>query len=154
MKTTFTTTCTVLLLSLCFQSCVKWFCQCEPIAIDNFECRIVSPQGRNLVLGAQAIFKLDSLKVLKNRNDLSVQNAEVSSSYGDTANLQFHFRRPETKSYIYYNQQTGSDSLEIEWVDKQGKCCGDAYTYSSIRQVKFNGAVVQPQGKVYYLIKQ
>lgn len=134
-----------------FFSC-RPFCQCEPITMAYFECRIINPQGQNLVFGSQALYKIDSIKVLQKRNDFSVHNASVRKSYKDSANLFFDFYVPQAKSFIYYNQLSASDSLEIRWADKKQKCCGEPFIYHSIEEVKFNGTIVQPQNGVYYLV--
>jgi hypothetical protein len=153
MKKTFAIVGFIILTGISCQSC-KQPCQCEPVTIPDFECKILNQQGQNLIFGSQALYKVDSLKVLKTRNDFSVHNASVRRSFSDSSNLRFDFYVPEAKSFFYYNQQAKTDSLEINWVERKGKCCGEPYTYYSVAQVKFNGTVIQPQNQVYYFIKQ
>jgi len=144
----------LVLMYLCYTSCVKPPCECEPVPIQEIKCRIVNLQGRNLFFGTQATFRLDSFKVLRTPNDFSVHHASVDRYYEDSLSLVLNFYKPEFKSYFYYNRQTNSDSLEVEWKSEKGRCCGESFTHSLPGQVKFNGNIIQPQNGIYYFIRQ
>lgn len=106
-----------------------------------------------MVFGSAALYRLDSVRVLKNRGSLYTNNASVRKGLNDTAALRFDFYVTAAKSYIYFNQQTQTDSLEIIWETKTGRCCQHEETYESVGTVRFNGAVVQPQKGTYVFVK-
>jgi hypothetical protein len=144
----------VTLIVTSITSCLKPPCQCDPPGpIPYLEFRIVNQQGQNLVFGSSAIFKVDTIQLLKNYNDFSVSNASVNRSYIDSTNLAFNFHVPEAKSFIYYGRQAKTDTLEIDWVHKEGKCCGEPFPYYSPETFKLNDQSLQPRNGVYYIVK-
>ena len=143
----------LVLLNVGLYSCIKPPCQCEPIQSDHVDIKIVDRQGQNLVYCPSKVFPVDSLRVLKNSYDFSVHNASVSRSFSDTTAIQFDFFVPEKKSYMYYNHLTKQDTLDIDWVAKKRKCCGEPYTFQAIEGVKLNGVPVKPQNGIYQVVK-
>ena len=140
----FTSYCILLFLFLIFNSisCRK-FCNCDPISIKSIVAKIVNQQGQNLVFGPSAVLNPDSIQVLTQKNNLSTINASVGKRLSDST-LEFDFNRPVEKSYIYYNQQSSSDSMQIKWVTKTGKCCGETYQFSDVDSVFFNKVYIKP----------
>lgn len=134
-------------------SCIKPPCTCDPISTQTLTSKIVDRQGRNLVFGPASSFSTDSIKVLENAADFSVHNAAVSQGFADTSTLVLHFYVPAQRSYLYFNRQTASDTLEIDWESKAANCCSEPFTYSDLGRVTFNGATVTPQNGIYYLVK-
>lgn len=65
----------------------------------------------------------------------------------------FDFYVPANKSYLYYNQQTQQDSIEIKWLTKTGKCCGSKQSYNIIDSVKFDNVFINPINGLYYFVK-
>ena len=100
-----------------------------------------------------SLYKMDSIKVLKEKNNPNVNNASVNKGAIDSTNLKFDFYVTEEKSYIYYNQQSSLDSIEIKWLVKKGKCCDAEQEYYTVDSVKFNGVLIKPENGVYQLVK-
>jgi hypothetical protein len=67
--------------------------------------------------------------------------------------LAFNFYIPEAKSYIYYSKQAKTDTLEISWIAKEGKCCGEPFTYYGAEGLTLNGQPLQPNNGVYLIVK-
>lgn len=124
-----------------------------PSPMQYIELKLVNQQGQNLIFGDTAIYALDSIQILKNYNNFSINNASVRRSFNDSFSLRLDFYVPEPKSFIYYNQQAKTDTLEINWSEKTGKCCNAPFTYYSINGVKFNGLLIQPKNGIYYFVK-
>lgn len=141
------------LIAFLFHSCSKPPCRCDFDPVHSLETKIVNTQGQNLFLGPAAIYKIDSIRVLNSSNDLSINNASVRKGLSDTTALRFDFYVQATKSFIYYNQQTKPDSLEVDWVQKTGRCCNNPQTYYTIDKVRFNGQIIQPQNGIYLFVK-
>ncbi len=112
-------------------SCGKPVCDLPPEP--HFVAKIVNQQGKNLVFGNAALYNPDSIKILKQTNP-AVMNGFVMKNTGDST-LDFTVRQPIIKSYIYYNSQTPLDSLEIKWLTRSSKYCGNIYEVDSL---KFN----------------
>ena len=143
----------IVLITACLFSCLKPPCECDFAPRQYIECRLVNRQGQNLVFGPNAIYKFDSIQILKNDHDLSINNASVDRLYRDSSFLRFDFYVPESRSFIYFNQQTKTDTLDIEWIKKTGKCCGAPSTYYITGEVKFNNVLIQPTNGIYYFLK-
>ncbi len=134
-------------------SCNKTPCECDFIDIHYIECKIVNQQGQNFIFGPSALYKIDSIQVLKEYNNLNINNASVRKGLIDSTGLRFDFYVRETKSYIYYNKQTPEDSVEIKWLTKTGKCCGGPEEYYTVDSVKFNNVFIKPVNGVYTFVK-
>lgn len=141
------------LITILFHSCSKPPCHCDFDPVHSLESKIVNTQGQNLVLGSAAVYKIDSIRVLQSGNDLYINNASVRKGLADTTAVRFDFYIEAAKSYIYYNQQTTPDSLEVDWIQKTGRCCNNPETYYTIDKVKFNNKIIQPQNGVYFFVK-
>jgi hypothetical protein len=134
-------------------SCTKPPCKCDFTPAQFIEVKIVNDQGENLIFGPASLYKIDSIKVLKQKNNPNVNNASVNKGAIDSTNLRLDFYMPEEKSYIYYNQQSLPDSIEIKWLNKIGKCCDAEQEYYTVDSVKFNGVLIKPENGVYQLVK-
>jgi hypothetical protein len=117
------------------------------------ECKLINQQGQNLIFGPAAIYLLDSIHVLKIDTSLSINNASVRRFLDDSSSLRFDFYVPETRSFIYYKYQAKTDTLDVAWSEKTGKCCGSSISYFVPGQVKFNGLPIQPTNGIYYFVK-
>ena len=146
-------TCFVLLINAGINSCLKPPCECDFLPAQYIECRIVDQQGQNLVYGPNALYKFDSIQILKNHNEFSIHNASVNRLYKDSSFLRFDFYLPESRSFIYYNQQTKTDTLDIEWIEKTGKCCETPSTYYIAGAVRLNNVLVPPTNGIHYFPK-
>lgn len=151
MKFTFCKLLPVFLI-LSVTSCLKPPCNCDPLPFKYLKVKIVNQQGQNLLFGTSALYNPDSIKILEQSNNLSVTNAFVSKLISDSTIL-FDFIKPSEKNYIYYNQQTSLDSLQIKWRTKTGKCCGEKYTFYEVDSVKFNTGSMKPINGSFILIK-
>jgi hypothetical protein len=134
-------------------SCGKPPCKCDFTPVQFIEVAIVNDQGENLIFGPASLYKMDSIKVLKQKNNFDVNNSSVNKGAIDSTNLRLDFYQPEEKSYIYYNQQSSLDSIEIKWLFKKGKCCDAEQEYYTVDSVKFNGVLIKPENGVYQLVK-
>jgi hypothetical protein len=134
-------------------SCAKPPCKCDFTPVHFIEIKIVNDQGENLLFGQTALYQMDSIKVLQQKNNPDINNASVNKGAIDSTNVRFDFYVPEEKSYIYYNQQSTLDSIEIKWLAKTGKCCDAEQEYYTVDSVKFNGVVIKPKNGVYQLVK-
>ena len=151
MKSTLIFKVLFLYLTLTIISCLKPPCNCEPIPFPSIRVKIVNQQGQNLLFGANALYNPDSIKVSEQRNNVS-PNAFVYHLISDST-LRINFNKPSEKSYIYYNQQTLQDSLEIQWISKTGRCCGEKYTFYEMETLKFNSASITPVNGILHFIK-
>lgn len=146
-----------LLLAFCFlinaMSCGKPPCKCDFDQVQFLEVKFINQQGQNLVFGQTALFQLDSICVLKQKNNFDYHNASVRKGLIDSNNVRFDFYVREETSYIYYKQQVPQDSLNIKWLAKKGKCCGSEQEYFVVDSVTFDGALIKPRNGVYYFIK-
>ena len=114
--------------------------------------KIVNNQGQNLIFGASALYNADSIRILEQKNNLSITNAFVTKQVADST-LIFDFYKILRKSYIYYNQQTPRDSLEIKWITKIRECCGEKNPYYEVDSVIFNNAFIKPVNGVCTFVK-
>jgi hypothetical protein len=117
------------------------------------EIKIINQQGQNLLSGSNALYNADNLQILKQPDNLNINNASIRNGLIDTTAVRLDFYVEETKSYIYYNNQTPADSIEIKWLSKTGKCCGAVQRYEDIDSVKFNNAFISPVNGVYHFVK-
>ena len=136
-----------------FISCAKPPCKCDFTPAQFIEVTIVNHQGENLIFGPASLYQMDSIKILKEKNNPNVNNASVNKGTIDSTNLRLDFYVPEEKSYVYYNQQSSLDSIEIKWLAKTGKCCDTEQEYYTVDSVKFNGVLIKPENGVYQLVK-
>ncbi|MEJ7823736.1 MAG: hypothetical protein WKF85_15545 [Chitinophagaceae bacterium] len=145
----------LLIIYLTFSiSCNKPPYQCDSFPNQSIEIKIINQQGQNLFFGANSRYLIDSIRVLTQQNNFGVHNASVQKGFIDSNNLLFHFYTPEAKSYIYYNNQTSHDSLEINWVIKITKCeRGGTLEYNAVESVKFNSFFINSINGVYTFIK-
>jgi hypothetical protein len=134
-------------------SCDKEPCNCDFVARQVTEIKFINQQGQNLIFGATALYHIDSIQVLNQKNNFKINNASVRKGVIDSNNVEFDFYVPAEKNYLYYNQQTQLDSLEIKWLTKTGKCCGNLQEYAVVDSVKFNNVSVKPLNGVYYFVK-
>ena len=149
----FIKTSTPVLLILIFFACNKPPCNCDFVDISSITFKVLNQQDQNLVFGPQRIFSKDSIQFLKGLNNFSIHTASVSRSYYDSSSLTANFYKNDSKTYIYYNQQTPPDSIEVEWEQKQGKCCGSSQSYLTIKSYKLNNASPQIQNGVLLITK-
>ncbi|MEJ7822709.1 MAG: hypothetical protein WKF85_10335 [Chitinophagaceae bacterium] len=128
-------------------SCKK-LVKCDAPPTPHFVAKIVNQQGENLVFGNAALYNPDSIKILKQTNP-SVMNGFVMKNTRDST-LDFEiFIQPLNKRYIYYNSQTPLDSLEIKWLIRKTRYCGNIYEVDS---VKFNnGNFKQAMGIITFV---
>ena len=134
-------------------SCNKPPCECDFIPADFIEFKVLNHQGQNLLFGPFALYLTDSIQILKEKNNLTVNNASVSKGLTDSTAIQLNFYVPEVKSYIYYNHLTPQDSIEVKWLIKKGKCCGNIQEYRVIDSVKFNTMLIKPIDGIYYFVQ-
>ena len=134
-------------------SCDKPPCECDFVPDQSIEIKFINQQEQNLIFGPMALYRMDSLRVLKQKNNFNIINASLRKGFIDSNDVKFDFHIPVEKSYIYYNQQTQQDSLEIKWLTKKGKCCGNVQEYSVIDSVKFNNTFISPTNGIYYFVK-
>ena len=134
-------------------SCNKPPCECDFIHADFIEFKVLNHQGQNLLFGPFALYLTDSIQILKEKNNLTVNNASVSKGLTDSTAIQLNFYVPEVKSYIYYNHLTPQDSIEVKWLIKKGKCCGNIQEYRVIDSVKFNTMLIKPIDGIYYFVQ-
>ena len=153
MKQIISVICLSILAGVLFGACTKPPCQCDFIPVNHLDIRIVNGQGRNLVFGPSRLFSADSIGILNINNDPKVHNASVRRSPADTAALRLNFYVPAERSFIYYNQQTITDTLDVVWTTKTGRCCGGPQTYQTIESIKLNSAPLQVQSGSYLIIK-
>jgi hypothetical protein len=134
-------------------SCSKPPCECNFIPADFIEIKIYNQQSQNLIFGPYAIYKSDSIQILKEKGNTSIDNASVQTGITDSTAIRLNFYLHETKNYIYYNDHTPPDSLEVIWLTKKGKCCGNQEEYRVVDSVKFNNMPVKADKGVYYFVK-
>ena len=148
----------ILLVFLIFlfqiSSCVKPPYICYDYHCQSIEIKFINQQGQNLIFGPAAQYRLDSIRMLNQINNYNTYNASFQRGFVDSNNIIFHFYTPESKSYIYFNQQTKSDSLEIKWIVKTAKCeRGGSLEYNAVDSVKFNNTFIKPANGVYTFVK-
>lgn len=134
-------------------SCTKPICKCDFIPVNFIEFKLINKQGQNLLFGPSALYHTDSVQILKEKNNIYINNASVRKGLTDSTAMQLNFYVPEAKSYIYYNYHTPQDSIEIKWVIKKGKCCGNLQEYRVIDSVKFNTVLIKPIDGLYYFVQ-
>jgi hypothetical protein len=134
-------------------SCNKPPCTCDFVPRQFIEIKFINQQGQNLIFGPTALYRIDSVRVLNLKNNFNINNASVRKGVIDSNNVEFDFYITAEKSYIYYNQQTKQDSLEIKWLTKTGKCCENPQEYTIVDSVKFNNISIKPINGVYYFAK-
>ncbi len=139
-------TCILSSVIMSVNSCGKPVCDLPPEP--HFIAKIVNQQGENLVFGNAPLYNPDSIKVLKQANP-AVLNGLVRKNTRDST-LDFTVRQPITKSYIYYNSQTPLDSLEIKWLFRSTKYCGNIYEVDS---VKFNNGNFKQANGIFTFVK-
>lgn len=142
----------ILLICLMSANCNKPPCECDFIPADFIEFKVLNHQGQNLLFGSFALYLTDSIQILKEKNNLTVNNASVSKGLTDSTAIQLNFYVPEAKNYIYYNHLTPQDSIEVKWLIKKGKCCGNTQEYRVIDSVKFNTVLIKPIDGIYYFV--
>lgn len=143
----------LLLGLILISSCNKPPCECDYIAIDFIECKIVNQQGQNLIFGPSALYKIDSVQILNDYNNFNINNASVRKGLIDSTALRFDFHIAAVRSYIFYNHQSAEDSVEVKWLTKTGKCCGASQEYYTIDSVKFNNIFIKPINGIYTFVK-
>lgn len=136
----------------CFH-CNKPPCPCNFNPMQNIEVKFINQQNQNLIFGPNSIYEIDSIQVLEKKDSFNINNASVRKGLLDSNNVEFDFYVPTGKSYLYYNQQTELDSVEIKWLTKSGKCCGNPQQYNVVDSVKFNNAFIKPVNGIYYFVK-
>lgn len=141
------------LIIIILASCNKPPCKCDFVPINFLEIRFVNLQGQNLFFGNNALYKMDSVRVLKERGNFNINNASVRKGIADSNSVRFDFYIPADKSYIYYNGQSSQDSLEVKWLSETGKCCNSDHQYYTVDSVKFNGTLMKPENGIYYFVK-
>jgi hypothetical protein len=142
-----------LLFFIILTSCDKPCNDCgDPNPTQFIKAKILNQQGQNLIFGSTALYHSDSIRLLKEKNNLSITNGSVSKNTKDST-LLLEFYNSEGKIYIYYNQQTPQDSLEIKYLFKSQRCCGKLTTYSEIDSVKFNSIYNKPVNGVVHFVK-
>jgi hypothetical protein len=114
---------------------------------------MVNQQGQNLIFGSSALYKIDSVLILNEHNNFNINNASVRKGLLDSTALRFDFHTAAVKSYIFYNQQTLEDSVEIKWLTKTGKCCEASQEYYTVDSVKFNNVFVKSVNGIYTFVK-
>jgi hypothetical protein len=134
-------------------SCNKPPCECDFIPRQYIEIKFINQQDQNLIFGPGALYRIDSIRVLKQKNNFNINNSSVRKGVIDSNNVEFDFYMPAGISYIYYDQQTLQDSLEIKWLTKSGKCCGNLQDYYVVDSVKFDNVFINPINGVYYFVK-
>jgi len=140
-------------IMFCSFQCNKQPCICDFSPVHSIKVKIINQQNQNLLFGTNAIYQIDSIQLLQQKNNFNINNAAVRKDLSDSNNVEFDFYTPAAKSYLYYNQQTDTDSIEIKWLTKTGKCCGNSQEYSVVDSVKFNNTVITGINGVYYFIK-
>ena len=133
-------------------SCIKPPCVCDFAAHQFIEIKFINQQGQNLIFGPAALYQIDSIQVLKKENNFNINNASVRKGIIDSNNVEFDFYVAAGKNYIYY-KQTQQDSLEIKWIVKTDKCCGNNQEYNFIDSVKFNNVYIKDVNGVYTFVK-
>lgn len=116
-------------------SCVKQPCLCDFDLGQYLEVKFINQQNQNLIFGPNAIFQIDSIQALYQKDIFNTNTASVKKGRIDLTNVEFDFYRPEEKT-LYINQQTTQDSLEIKWVTKTGKCCESNQEYNAVDSSK------------------
>ncbi len=135
-------------------ACNKPPYQCDIFPDQSIEIKFLNQQGQNIIAVPNASYLIDSIKVLKFKNSFNIHNASVQKGLLNPENIKLYFYTPETKSFIYYNQQTASDTLEINWVIKAVNCeRGGSMEYNAVDAVKFNSILIEPVDGVYTFIK-
>jgi len=134
-------------------SCNKPPCKCDFVPRQFIEIKFINQQEQNLIFGPAALYQIDSIRVLKQKDNFTINNSSVRKGFIDSNDVRFDFYIPAEKSYIYYSQQTQQDSLEIKWITATGKCCGNPEKYTVVDSVKFNDKFVEPRNEVYYFTK-
>ncbi len=134
-------------------SCSKPPCECDFIPSNFIDIKIYNQQYQNLIFGPYSIYESDSIQILKENRNTSINNASIQKGSTDSTAIRLNFYVHEIKSYIYYNDHTPSDSLEIIWLIKKGKCCDNEKEYRVVDSVKFNNMPVKADKGVYYFIK-
>jgi hypothetical protein len=128
-------------------SCGKPVCDLPPNP--HFVAKIVNQQGENLVFGNAALYNPDSIKILKQTNP-PVMNGFVMKNTPDSTLDFLIFIQPLNKRYIYYNSQTPLDSLEIKWLFRSTRYCGNIYEVDS---VKFNNGNFKQANAIITFVK-
>ncbi|MEP6947750.1 MAG: hypothetical protein ABI863_00685 [Ginsengibacter sp.] len=151
----FTSICKLLLIYLILVgfSCNKPPCECDFVPNQSIEIKFINQQEQNLIFGAAAIYRIDSIRILNQKNNFNINNASLQKGFINSNDVKFDFYIPAAKSYIYYNQQTQQDSLEIKWLKKSGKCCGNLQEYRVADSVKFNNTFIKAVDGIYYFVK-
>jgi hypothetical protein len=152
IKVTSISVLSIIFFCILIASCNKPPCECD-IPSYPIEIKFVNQQGQNLMFGSFALYRIDSLQISKQYNNNDINNASVSKGLTDSTVVRLDFYVPETKSYIYYNDHTPQDSLEIKWLIKKGKCCGNVEEYKVFDSVKFNAVLIKPINGQYYFVK-
>ena len=136
-------------------SCSKPPCACDFDSGSNqsIEIKFINQQEQNLISGSAALYRIDSIRVLNKKNNFNINNASVRKGFIDSNNVRLDFYILTKKSYIYYNQQTQQDSLEIKWLAKTGKCRGSVQKYNVPDSVRFNNALIKPVNGIYFFVK-
>jgi hypothetical protein len=153
MSRSITMTLLSVVASLLFTACDKPPCECNFLPAHHIDIRVLDAQGRNLVFGPARRFSADSIGILKTAKDLTIHNASVNRSPDDSASLRLNFYIPAERSFLYYNQQAATDTLDVAWTTKTGRCCGGPQTYQTIESVRFNNISLPLQNGSYLLVK-
>jgi hypothetical protein len=143
---------TVILIFL-FGACTKWPCIADFDSGTHIEIQFTDSQGKNLIFGPNALYNIDSIRVLEEKNNQDINNASVRKGLIDTNNVRLDFYIEAEKSYIYYNSNVTTDSLRIVYITKTGKVCGHKEEYKDIDSVFFNNTFVKPLNNVYHFVK-
>ncbi|MEO6868075.1 MAG: hypothetical protein ABI168_00425 [Ginsengibacter sp.] len=142
----------VILIMFLLPSCTKWPCIADFDPATHIEIQFTDRQGKNLVFGPQAIYNIDSIRVLKEKNNQNINNASVRKGLVDSNNVRFDFYIKAEKSYIYYNS-INTDSLRIVFISKIGKVCGHNEEYKAIDSLFYNNNLVKPVNEVYHFVQ-
>ena len=143
----------VILIMFLLTGCTKWPCIVDFDPVTHIEIQFTDSQGKNLIFGPQALYNVDSIRILKQNNNQDTNNASVRKGLIDTNNVRLDFYIEAEKSYIYYNSNVTTDSLRIVYITKTGKVCGHKEEYKSIDSVFFNNTFVKPVNGVYHFVK-
>ena len=143
----------VILIMFLLPACNKWPCVADFDPVTYIEIQFTDSQGKNLIFGPNALYNIDSIRILREKNNQDINNASVRKGLIDTNNVRLDFYIEAEKSYIYYNSNVSTDSLRIVYITKTGKVCGHKEEYKDIDSVFFNNTFVKPLNNVYHFVK-
>jgi len=130
----------------------KSFCVCEPEPPGGISFVVLNKNGQDLLFGAQARYKPDSVKILI-KDQAGNFTAGAYSIYSFDNSAVRAYLNDSQKYYLYLSASEPLDSIEAEWKPVTEKCCGDKYQTRILRSLKFNGKVTEPLNGTYQLIR-